>query len=90
MADAFALASAAAERRKAGAPRIGALPRPKHQQTVTFVGVARNGWHAPFGASPPSFLRMILSENRTPLFGIMRVPGANLFLVRPRRQSSDA
>ena len=39
---------------------------------------AAHGWHAPFGASPPSFLRMILSENRTPLFGIMRGPGANL------------
>ena len=28
-------------------------------------------------ASLPSFLRMILSENRTPLFGIMRCGGAN-------------
>ena len=40
----------------------------------------------------PHFLRMILSENRTPLFGIMRLPGANLFL-RWRRgggQSSGA
>jgi hypothetical protein len=31
-------------------------------------------------------LRMILSENRTPLFGIMREPEANLFLVRGGRQ----
>jgi hypothetical protein len=31
-----------------------------------------------------------LSENRTPLFGIMRWPEANLFLVRRRRQNSDA
>ncbi len=39
---------------------------------------ADSGRHAPFGAPLPSLLRMILSENRTPLFGIIREPGANL------------
>jgi hypothetical protein len=33
------------------------------------------------------FLRMILSENRTPRFGIMRRRVANLFSVRSRRQA---
>jgi hypothetical protein len=74
MADAFALASAAAERRKAGAPRIGALPRPKHQRTATFAGV----WRGMVG--------MRLSALRLPLL----LPEANLFFVRGGRQSSDA
>jgi hypothetical protein len=49
-----------------------------------------NGWHAPFGASPPSFLRMILSENRTPLFGIMRLPGGESFRGVVVKQNSGA
>jgi hypothetical protein len=36
---------------------------------------------APFGASPPSFLRMILSENRTPLFAIMRCCRGRILLA---------
>jgi len=49
---------------------------------------AANGWHAPFGASPPSFLRMILSENRTPLFGIVRCWRRRIYFVHRRRQGS--
>ena len=42
----------------------------------------RGHWldNAPFGAPLPCFLRMILSENRTPLFGIMR-RGKRIFVA---------
>src|SRR5437868_6463125 len=36
----------------AGCVHLSAEPR----QAATFVGERGNGWHAPFGASPPSFL----------------------------------
>ena len=67
MADAFALASAAAERRKASAPRKqvsaqtaytclrGALPRLNISKRQRLLVRRGNGWHAPFGASPPFF-----------------------------------
>ena len=54
---------------------------PGHRQAATFAGAARNWLDAPFGAPPPSSLRMILSENRTPLFGIMRAGGESIFGV---------
>jgi hypothetical protein len=75
-ADAFALASAAAERRKASAPRKSALP-PRTQTRVAQSARASlhggNGWHAPFGALLP-----------------LPLPGANLFLRRCRAQGSGA
>jgi hypothetical protein len=48
---------------------------------------------APFGAPPPFFVRMILSENRTPLFGIMRAGSESkraLSLWRRDSQNSGA
>jgi len=56
MADAFALASAAAERRKA--TRKSALPPESGRAAQSApVSAGGDGWHAPFGASPPSFWR---------------------------------
>ena len=83
-------ARAAVEAPEGGrASENGAQPRPDISERRRFAGVARQMVGiAPFGASPPFFQRMILPENRAPLFGIMRVQGANLFLVRGRRQSS--
>ena len=45
------------------------------------------GYNAPLGAPLPSFLRMILSENRTPLFGIMREEAKNLLRLRGEQSS---
>ena len=55
MADAFALASAAAERRKASAPRKSALPPRTQTSRANAHACLRGGigWHAPFGAPLP-------------------------------------
>jgi len=56
MADAFALASAAAERRKA--TRKSALPPESGRAAQSApVSAGGDGWHAPFGAPLPPFLR---------------------------------
>ena len=55
MADAFALASAAAERRKASAPRLARCRVRNISERRRLLVRRGNGWHAPFGASPPFF-----------------------------------
>ncbi len=60
-----------------GLRRLRRLVCGAHSDGDVWMCGADSGRHAPFGAPPPSLLRMILSENRTPLFGIMREPEAN-------------
>ena len=73
------LASAAAKRRKASAPRFGALPRSCTFRSRHLIVWRGHGRHAPFGAPPPSLYE----------------PGANLkvFVVvvvgKPRARSAS-
>jgi hypothetical protein len=74
-----------APRERAAAQQMsGADSRRLVSASAAMVGMRLSALRLPF-------LRMILSENRTPLFGIMREPEANLFSWRRGgRQSSDA
>jgi hypothetical protein len=79
-------------RRKAGAPRYGAQPRRDIDERQRLLMLRGNGWHAPFGASPPSFFAHDLVRKPDTTFRDHAFAGGDLFL-RWRRgggQSSGA